>query len=75
MNLRFYEHLSDSNEAVLKDCIKLAQFEIINSYFIRNGFIKIVINNGDKPLKIHHTGELRYIFKNYYDHHDLDYMP
>ena len=75
MNLRFYEHLTDSNEAVLKECIKLAQFEIINSYFIRNGFIKIVVNNGDKPLKIHHTAELRDIFKNYYDYHDLDYMP
>ena len=75
MNLRFYEHLTDSNETVLKECIKLAKFEIINSYFIRNGFIKIIVNYGDKPLKIYHSGELRDKFNNFYDYQDLDYMP
>ena len=75
MNLRFYEHLTNSNETVLKECIKLAKFGIINSYFIRNGFIKIVVNYGDKPLKVHHSGELRDKFNNFYDHQDLDYMP
>ena len=74
-NLRFYEHLTDPNETVLKECIKLAKFGIINSYFIRNGFIKIVVNYGDKPLKVYHSEELRDKFSNFYDHQDLDYMP
>ena len=75
MNLRLYEHLTDSNELVLKECIKLAKYEIIESYFIRNGFVKIIVNPGDRPLKIHHSGILYDKFKDFYDHQDLDYMP
>ena len=75
MNLRFFEHLTDSNESVLKECAQLAKYEIIDSYFIRNGHVKIVINDGDKPIKINHTGILLDRFKEYYDYHHLEYMP
>ena len=66
MNLRFYEHLPETNESVLKECIKLANYGCINSYFIRNGFVKIAINHGDKPFKIYHPGTL-----DFYDHQNL----
>ena len=75
MNLRFYEHLTDSNESVLKECIQLAKYKIIDSYFIRNGHIKIVLNAGDRPIKINHKGTLLDKFKDFYDYHNLDYMP
>ena len=75
MNLRFYEHLTECNESVLKECYQLAKYELIESYYIRNGFVKIVVNAGDRPIKIYHTISLYDMFKNYYDHLNLDYMP
>ena len=74
MNLRFYEHLTDSNESVLKECIQLEKYKIIDSYFIRNGHVKIIINAGDKPLKIYHTGTLFDKFRDFYDHNSLEYI-
>ena len=75
MNLRFYEHLTECNESVYKECVQLAKYEIIDSYYIRNGFVKVVVNVGDRPIKIYHTASLDDRFKNFYDHHYLDYMP
>ena len=75
MNLRFYEHLTDSNETVLKECSDLLKYGIIKSYYIRNGFIKIITAEGDKPFKIIHPYILYDKFKDYYDHDELDYMP
>ena len=56
-------------------CAQLAKYEIIDSYYIRNGFVKIVVNAGDRPNKIIHTASLHDRFKDFYDHHYLDYMP
>ena len=75
MNLRFYEHLTECNESVLKECFQLAKYDIIDSYYIRNGFVKIVVKAGDRPIKIYHTITLHDMFKNFYDHHNLDFMP
>ena len=75
MNLRFYEHLTDINETVLKECHDLVKYGIIKSYFIRNGFVKIVINDGDIPFKIIHPQILYDKFKDFFDHDELDYMP
>ena len=59
MNLRFYESLCTKNEEVLKQCKTLQENGQIKSYFIRNGFVKIVVNEGDDPLRICHPQELR----------------
>ena len=75
MNLRFFEHLTDSNETVLKECINLEKYGLIKSHYIRNGFVKIIIADGDKPFKVIHSHILYDKFKEYYDFEFLDYMP
>ena len=75
MNLRFFEHLTDNNETVLKECINLEKYGLIKSYYIRNGFVKIIIADGDKPFKIIGSQILYDKFKDYYDFEYLDYMP
>ena len=74
MNIRFYEHLSKSNENILKECQNLHKHELIHSYYIRNGFLKIIINQGDKPIKIINQEILDNLFAEYYDHDNL-YSP
>ena len=54
MNLRFYESLCFDNEQILKECYKLKKDGLLNNYLIRNGFVKIIKNEGDKPFKIIH---------------------
>ena len=75
MNLRFYKHLTECNQSVLNECIQLAKYELIESYYIRNGFVKIIVNAGDRPIKIYHTCTLHDRFEDFYDHHHLDFMP
>ena len=71
MNLRFYEHLSEPNETILKECSDLVKFDYIKSYFIRNGFVKIVVADGDMPFRIIHPHILHDKFKDYFDHENL----
>ena len=71
MNLRFYENLCDSNERVFNWCRELKKYGLLNDYFVRNGFIKIVIDEGDKPMKIHHPDDLFHKFQDYFDHIDI----
>ena len=59
MNLRFYESLCSKNEETLRLCNSLQENDQIKYYFIRNGFVKIVINEGDDPLRISHPQVLR----------------
>ena len=42
MNLRFYESLCSANEETLKECIKLKRNGLVEDYYMRNGFIKII---------------------------------
>ena len=49
--LRFYSCLSPKNEVVLRNCKSLKEGTIYD-YFIRNGYVLIVENEGDKPCKI-----------------------
>ena len=74
MNLRFYDHLTDNNESVLKECIQLEKYKLIDSYYIRNGLVKILVKAGDKPIKIYHTGHLFDKFRDFYDHNSLEYI-
>ena len=54
MNLRFYESFCRANEETVRECFKLKKDGIMEDYFIRNGFVKIVKKNGDRPYKINH---------------------
>ena len=47
MNIRFFENLSNSNEKILKECQNLYNQQLIHSYIIRNGFLKIKIKEDD----------------------------
>ena len=58
MNLRFYENLCESNETTIRYCGKLKQSGKIHNFFLRNGFVKIIEAEGEKPKKIHHPDDL-----------------
>ena len=74
MNIRFYENLTKSNEKNLKECQNLYRHEVIQNYYIRNGFMKIVINQGDKAIKIIHQDILDNLFADFYEYDNL-YSP
>ena len=42
MNLRFCENLCQANEEIVRECYKLKKDGLMEDYFIRNGFVKIV---------------------------------
>ena len=66
MNLRIYESLCASNEKILMDCKNLKHLGFIHEFFIRNGNIKIIINQGDRAKKIEHIQLLKETFTTYY---------
>ena len=59
LNLRIYENLCKSNNDVLHMGKWLQENGYIKSYFLRNGFVKIVVNEGDQPVKVNHPQLLR----------------
>ena len=67
MNLRFLESLCSANEDIVSECYKLRKHGLITDYFIRNGFVKVIKKEGDKPLKMYHPYLLYDIFFDYYD--------
>ena len=67
MNLRIYESLCSSNEKILAECNNLKHVGFIYDFYIRNGHIKIIINEGDNPKKINHLNTLKETFKTYYE--------
>ena len=71
MNLRFYESLSNSNKKVYNECFDLKKYGLINDYYIRNGFVKIIKNGEDRPIKIKHPDDLYYYFEDYYKCNEL----
>lgn len=73
MNLRFQENLCEANETVFKWCRDLKNNEILHDFFIRNGYIKIVVEQGDKPLKIKHPEELFEKFNSYFGDGELNF--
>ena len=70
MNLRFHENLCQSNEKVYNWCSELKRYNIIHDFFTRNGFVKIIIDKGDRPIKIRHPDELYDKF-DYFDYYKL----
>ena len=59
MNLRFYESLCSLNNESRKLCNDLQRRGEIHSFSIRDGFVKIVANEGDRPVKIRHPELLK----------------
>ena len=59
MNLRFYESLCSLNNETRKLCNNLKQNGEIHSFSIKHGFVSIVTNNGDRPVKIRHPELLK----------------
>ena len=62
MHLRFYESLCSLNNESRKLCNKLQQRGVIQSFSIWHGFVKIVVNEGDRPFRIRHPDVLREMF-------------
>ena len=62
MNLRIFENLAPKNSDSLRIAKWLLEQELISSYFLRNGYVKIVINDGDNPIRIRHPNILREMF-------------
>ena len=71
MNLRFQENLCEANEHVLKWSRDLKKYDFIHDYYIRNGFIKIIVHKDDPPIKIHHPDNLYSRFNNFIDHAEI----
>ena len=70
MNLRFYESLCEANKQVYRECYDLKKYGLIKDYYIRNGFVKIIIE-GNFPIKIQHPDDLYYYFEDYYECNQL----
>ena len=49
------------------ECLRISKWlleqEVISSYFLRNGFVKIIIRDGDIPIRISHPNSLREMFR------------
>ena len=71
MNLRFYESLCDSNKKVYNKCYDLKKYGIIEDFYLRNGFVKVVKKDDRYPMKIHHPEDLNYYFPDFYDYDKL----
>ena len=59
LNLRFYESLCSKNEETLRICNQLSREGKIHSHFLRNGFVKVVLEENGRPMKIKHPDILR----------------
>ncbi len=59
LNLRVFESLSAKNSESLKLCKHLLDNGSIYKYYTRNGFPKVIENEGDNPMKICHPKILR----------------
>ena len=63
LELSMSEHLCDRNLESLNICKWLKERNQIYQHFSRNGFTKVVIKKGDRPVKVTHPSDLRYKFK------------
>ncbi len=59
LNLQISESICAKNMEVLKMCKWLSDEGLINNYYTRNGFVKVVVEDGDDPVKIVHPEVLR----------------
>ena len=59
LNLRFFESLCSKNEESLRISKWLKREHKIQDYFLRNGFVKVVLEEHGRPQKIFHPDDLR----------------
>ena len=64
IDIAMSEHLCDKNTESLNICNWLKERNQIFQHFTRNGFSKVVIKKGDRPVKVTHPADLRYKFAN-----------
>ena len=58
--------MCDANETAIQYCNKLKQSGHIQDYYLRNGFVKIILGEGDKQQKkIRHPEDLFNQFEDY----------
>ena len=62
LNLSMSESLCAKNIESLNICTWLLENDLIHHYYTRNGFMKVVIAEGDSPIRISHPDPLRKIF-------------
>ena len=62
MNLRFYESLASLNQEALKISEYLEKEGIIEKFYLRNGFVKVVVSENDNPVRVNHPDLLREMF-------------
>ena len=67
MNIRLFANLCTANEEVMRECGRLKKYGLLHEFYLRNGFVKVVIKDGDFPKKIYHKNKLRDLFKDFYD--------
>ena len=65
-NVRFHEHLCHTNQYIFKECVKLQKLNLIHDFFTWNGYLNVVIHDGDKSKKINHFQELKKMIPHYY---------
>ena len=63
LNLRFFESLCAKNEESLRICKWLNQEQKIHDHFLRNGFVKVVMEENGRPQKVKHPEFLRRKFE------------
>lgn len=63
-SLSFREDLCETNLDILEKSETLQKEGYISKVFTRNGFVKIVMNDRQRPIKIHHIKELRDLLVN-----------
>ena len=59
LNLRIFESLCSANEESLRIAKQLKQEGKIFDYYLRNGFVKIIIAENGQPQKVTHPNSLR----------------
>lgn len=64
--LMLSEDLCDHNKQVQADCEALVREGILFKYFTRNGFIKVIQKNGDRPKVVRHINYLVNMFPDVY---------
>ena len=56
--LSFREDLCDDNLDILHKCEKLQNEGFLHKVFTHNGFVKVIVNQGERPKKINHILDL-----------------
>ena len=65
MNIRIFENLATKNAESVRIAKWMQDNGIIHNYFIRNGYVKIIIDEDDEPIRIKHPDIIRRKFSEF----------